>query len=217
MKYQLLKEVLSELEEYELLYENISLSGFRAFLNDKAALESEEEKEASRDKTLKEMSNQSYGIENHITYLIAMMWKYAKHYAKDGFKDLPIHSLDDFGFLAALSDKSMNKTELINLNVAEVPSGMDIIKRLTKQGLIISQKNDNDKRAKMLSISPLGRAVVGKTIMKLQQIAQIVVGNLEETEKNQLFATLEKLNRFHQQIHENHWKSDLEEVKAVYL
>ena len=213
MKYQLLKEILLELEIYETSHEKISMDGFRNYLNDKKELKETE----LRDDTLQRMNDQSFGIENQITYLITMMWKYAKHYAKDGFKDLPIHGLDDFGFLAALSRGSMNKTALINKNIVEIPSGMDIIKRLTKQGFIISVKDPNDKRAKLLNITPAGRQVVGMTIVKLQQIAKIDSGDLTNSEQTNLLGILEKLNHFHSKIHQNHWKSDLEEVIDFYL
>lgn len=218
MKYKLLKEVLIELEEYETNHEDISIEGFRKYLNRKVELEKATQRKTElRDDTLQRMNNQSFGIENQITYLIAMMWKYAKHYAKDGFKNLPINGLDDFGFLAALSRSNMNKTALINMNIVEIPSGMDIIKRLTKQGFITSTKDPKDKRAKLLSITPAGRGVVGMTIVKLQQIAKIVIGDLTEAEQVQLLQSLEKLNHFHAQIHQNHWKSELDEVIEVYL
>lgn len=219
MKYQLLKEMLVELEEYETNHDKISMDGFLIYLNNKKDLGKQESKKTTqlRDHTLQEMSNQSFGIENQITYLIAIMWKYAKHYAKDGFKNLPINSLDDFGFLAALSRGSVNKTTLIHTNIVEIPSGMDIIKRLTKQGFIISTKDPNDKRAKLLSITPEGRQVVGMTIVKLQRIAKIVAGDLTDNEQIELLNVLEKLNHFHSKIHQNHWKSDLEEVIDFYL
>ena len=218
MKYQLLKEVLLELEEYETSHDDVSIDGFRKYLNRKKELEKvNREATELRDETLQRMSNQSFGIENQITYLIAMMWKYAKHYTKDGFKDLPIGGLDDFGFLAALSRGSMNKTALINMNIVEIPSGMDIIKRLTKQGFMTSSKDPNDKRAKILNITPAGRGVVGMTIVKLQQIAKIVIGDLTDSEQVQLLQSLEKLNFFHSKIHQNHWKSELDEVIEVYL
>ena len=219
MKYQLLKEMLVELEEYETNHDKISMDGFLIYLNNKKDLGKQEFKKTTqlRDHTLQEMSNQSFGIENQITYLIAIMWKYAKHYAKDGFKNLPINSLDDFGFLAALSRGSVNKTTLIHTNIVEIPSGMDIIKRLTKQGFIISTKDPNDKRAKLLSITPEGRQVVGMTIVKLQRIAKIVAGDLTDSEQIELLNVLEKLNHFHSKIHQNHWKSDLEEVIDFYL
>lgn len=218
MKYQLLKEILTELEIYETMEKEVSMDGFRNYLNDKKELEQTKEAiNELRDDTLQRMTSQSFGIENQITYLIAMMWKYAKHYAKDGFKDLPIHGLDDFGFLAALSRGSMNKTALINLNIVEIPSGMDIIKRLTKQGFIIGIKDPNDKRAKLLNITPVGRQIVGMTIVKLQQIAKIVAGDLTNDEQVQLLNILEKLNHFHSKIHQNHWKSNLEEVTEIYL
>ena len=122
MKYQLLKEILLELEIYETSHEKISMDGFRNYLNDKKELKEIE----LRDDTLQRMNDQSFGIENQITYLITMMRKYAKHYAKDGFKDLPIHGLDDFGFLAlgilsALNESfNLSKSANISLNCLSI-------------------------------------------------------------------------------------------------
>ncbi len=42
-------------------------------------------------------------------------------------------------------------------------------------------------------------------------------GTTSQSEQVQLLHSLEKLNHFHSEIHQNHWKSDLEEVIEVYL
>ncbi len=219
MDYQLLKEVIQRLEKYEATEESTSLEGFALFLNKDLGLHTSNvmPNKFSKD-TLDKMSEQSMGIENHITFLLVTIWKYAKHYIKTAFKDLPVNSVDDFGFLAGLSEvDSLTKTELIQKNIAEIPSGMEIIKRLLKKGMIEDFKDPNDGRAKRLKITPLGRMTVGQSIGQLIRISKIIIGNLTLSERIQLLHTLEKLNRFHINIHENDWKSDLNMLEEKYV
>lgn len=220
MKYELLKEVLEHLEEYEHQEQNVSLEGFAFFLNKKIDFTDSEiaKKHPTSDDVVEKMSEQAMGFENHITYLIAMMWKYAKHYIKEGFKELPIKSIDDFGFLAALAEnKSMTKTELIQKNITEIPSGMEIIKRLEKQAYLESFNDPNDGRAKRLKITPKGRGILGASIGRLMKIAKIVVGDLTLEERLQMMTILDKLNNFHTVIHQNDWKSNLETLEEKYI
>lgn len=221
MKYQLLKEVLEHLEAYEKQEENTSLEGFSLFINKQLSLLHTNTDIAyvppNSDEVVRKMSRQAFGFENHITYLIAMMWKYAKHYIKLGFKDLPIKSIDDFGFLATLAaTESMTKTALIQKNIVEIPSGMDIIKRLEKQQCIESYNDPNDRRAKRLKITAKGRAILGASIGQLMKIAKIVIGDLTLEERMQMMAILDKLNNFHMTIHQNDWKSSLHEIETKY-
>lgn len=220
MKYDLLKEVLKKLEKYENQGVSTSLEGFTLFLNKELneLAETLLPPESFSDDTLDKMSDQNIGFENHITFLISMMWKYAKHYIKEAFKDLPIKSIDDFSFLASLSgDHTLNKTDLIHKNIAEIPSGMEIIKRLTQKGMITSFADPNDKRAKRLKITPVGQGVMGSAIVQLMRIAKIIVGDLTLSERMTLLSILEKLNHFHADIHENDWKSDLNTLETKYV
>ena len=220
MKYQLLKEVLELLEKYEDQEKNISLKGFTIFLNQRQSLlpDANDINPSFKDSIMNGMSKYQMGFENHITYLVGMMWKYAKHYVKEGFKELSIKGIDDFGFLASLSEReSLTKTELITHNVVEIPSGMEIIKRLLKLGYIESFDDLNDRRAKRIKITPLGRKTSFLAIQQLMQIAKIVVGDLTLEERVTLLALLEKLHYFHQDIHQNDWKSDLPTIIKKYL
>ncbi len=219
-KYELLKEIFEHLEAYESQTPKASLEGFTIYLNKKQGLIPKPEMafDTFEDKTLNEMSQRGFGLENHITYLIGMMWKYAKHYVKEGFKTLPIGTIDDFSFLASLSEvDSMTKTELITYNILEIPSGMEVIKRLIKLGFVESFADPNDKRAKRLKITPDGKKMLFAAIGQLSQIAKIIIGDLEKRDQISLLSTLEQLNQFHIEIHKNDWKSGLETITEKYV
>jgi len=220
MNYKLLKEVIERLEQYETTEQNTSLEGFVLFLNEDLSLlkSSKPMPDKFSKDTLDKMSERSMGFENHITFLLVTIWKYAKHYIKEAFKDLPVNSIDDFGFLAGLSEvDSLTKTELIQKNIAEIPSGMEIIKRLLRKGMIEDFKDPNDGRAKRLKITPLGKMAVGQSIGQLLRISKIIAGDLNLNERVQLLYILEKLNHFHIPIHENDWKSNLEVLEEKYV
>lgn len=156
--------------------------------------------------------------ETALTMLISFLYRHAKHYAKKALEDTPLSTMDDFTFLATLSyQDSLTKSELIQQHLLEITSGIEIIKRLSKQDLVESFADPRDRRSKRVRITPQGREVLAKSMEVMDQVAHIMAGELSIEERARLLPTLFQLNDFHAIVYQQDKKATLEEVESKYL
>lgn len=117
-------------------------------------------------------------IEPAITMYITFMYKYALFYSRKFFKHSVIYSIDDFGVLASLlPSKKSTKADVIRECIAEKSSGNEVLKRLLRQQLIKETNNPNDKRSKLLEITPDGLNAMNAVWDKIEKMASLVTGN----------------------------------------
>ncbi len=218
-KYELLSEVMELLGEYEKQVEGgeATVVGFSSWLNQRLGYFSLDQTRLSSEgapyRPSKEQSDQTA-----LTMLITYLYRYAKHYSKKALEGSPLSTLDEFGFLVTLLErKSLTKSELINLHLIEMTSGIEIIKRLTKQGLLDSFPDPDDRRSRRVKLTDEGMQVLMSLMPRLQQVAQIVSADLTSEERGVLLPLLNRLNEFHAVIHHQDRKSDLGEIQAKFL
>lgn len=212
-KFEIIKDLVAILDEYDNAAKTeLSTEDFLFWLNEKKLL-SGQSATANLDKN---EGNQM--AEWRISYYVWLMSKYAKNYVKKALQDLPLVGLDDFGYLITLCfEGDKTKTELIQQNINEVSSGMEIIKRLQKNGLIKSHRDENDKRATKLSATPKGHQILAAAMQEMFKATNIVAGNLNNEERLNLLTILNKLHAFHNPIFLNESKTELEEIREKYL
>ena len=111
---------------------------------------------------------------------------------------------EDFTYLFRLMDyPSLTKMQLIEKNAHEKQSGIEIIKRLVRNELIVESPDPDDKRSTRISVSEKGKAVFLESMKDITIAAKIMSGKLNDTEKENLLETLKKLNTFHHTIYSN--------------
>lgn len=134
------------------------------------------------------------------SYFIKRMGKFVKIYTKDIFAESGLSGSDDFSFLALIDkmDKP-NKKELCNANLTELTTGLDIIRKLVKMGLVSEINDENDKRAKRLIITEKGQSTVYRIYERLRQLSEDVLGDLNSDERSIILKFLERLNNYHTQ------------------
>ncbi len=153
-----------------------------------------------------------------LTILVTYLFRYAKHYTKKALDNSPLSTMDDFTFLLTLNTHgNMTKSELTTKHLLEITSGVEILKRLEKQGFVESSENPEDRRSKHVSITESGKDILEKMMVKMRQVSGIVAGNLNTTEMRQLLPLLMKLDSFHGEIHRDDKKSNLAEITQKYL
>ncbi|MDF2515690.1 MAG: MarR family transcriptional regulator [Sphingobacterium sp.] len=212
MKYELLKEVIGLLEQYER--DNLGgshsadVDGFKRWIVTKetgSCVEpSWEGKENGR------------SAESVISTLIVHMNRFAKSYSKAAIWESDFSTQEEFIYLITLrSFGEMTKMELIRRNIHEKPAGMAIINRLIKQGWIGQQGSKSDRRSKVLYITEKGLLALDRQMGKIRHATQIVSGDLTYSEKITLIGLLDKLSKFHQAIYDRNVTPDklLAEVK----
>ena len=138
-----------------------------------------------------------------LTMYIYFMYKYALFYSRKIFKNSLIYSIDDFSVLASLlPDKQLKKADVIRKNITEKSSGNEVLKRLLRQKLVKETDNPNDKRSKLLELTPAGLNEINAVRSQLEKMGDLVAGDLSGQEKIVLLNMLSKLNEFHRPIFE---------------
>ena len=153
-----------------------------------------------------------------LTMMVTYLFRYAKHYTKKALEGSPLSTLDDFTFLLTLRYQgSLTKSELISQHLLEITSGIEILKRLHKKGLVVMFDDPNDGRSKRVAITEAGSQVLYDQMAHMGLVSQVVAGNLRPEELGLILPALLKLNRFHQEIHQEDKKSELPLIVEKYL
>jgi len=153
-------------------------------------------------------------VDDVITSLVARMNRFAKGYVRQALQGSPISSLEEFVMVIELTyEGEKTKMELIDRNVLEKPTGIDIINRLIRKGLVTEKPNPNDKRSKKLAVTPEGREALGAVIGKVRKVSHIVGGTLTVDEKLQLLSLLQKLDHYH---YDNYRSSGAPDIDALF-
>lgn len=201
-KFTLTKKIISAIEDYEnngLHSEHLDVLNFAEWLAQEERLKISSRSNPDDPRIQIETSED---IASRVCYHVERLNKYAKFYLKLAMKDTELVGGDDFAYLAALAfTPSMKKTELIAMNVGEIPTGMEVIKRLIKHELVIDFQDENDKRARRLKLTSKGRETFQSMLPKMSIIAGIVKGNLNNEEIKQLYELLKKLDLHHEKIY----------------
>lgn len=156
--------------------------------------------------------------ENNIGQLVAFMYRYAKGYIKKALEESTLLTLDDFGYLSAVwQEGDLTKTQVIEKNIHEKNTGMEIIKRLIANNLLEQYDDLQDKRSKRLKITPLGQAELFKSFEGMLKVSQIISGKLTSSEKIQLFYLLSKLHDFHNPIFLHEKETSIDNLLKKYF
>jgi DNA-binding MarR family transcriptional regulator len=195
MKYRLLESLLPQLDAYERAYpQQSNPQHFAVWLARQTA--EVQQVAARRDAApTGETENVSIGR------LVVFLNRYVKLYARKALENSPLGSVDEFVYLGALLEfGSMTKSDLIQRNRHEKPTGMEIIRRLLAMGFVAQADDPDDRRSKQLSITPAGQAVFFQATERMQVVSQLLTGNLNGAERLLLLQLLEKLETFHQVV-----------------
>ena len=157
-------------------------------------------------------------VESAASKYIIYLYRYAKGYGKKLLKDTPLSSIDDVPYLLMLLFSGPStKMELIQANVHEKTTGMEILNRLLRLGLGEQHFNLDDKRSRKLSISPEGQKLMQQLMKGMDSLSAIVSGNLASNERTSLLKMLHKLNDFHMHVHQDAREKSLSEIEKEYL
>jgi DNA-binding MarR family transcriptional regulator len=212
MDFDLLAEIIEAFKQYQLEQpygKKSSLAEFIAHLKEQGNPLKKNEEEG----LLTMIGNNTIEVEisKHIVYLN----RYVKLLIKKGLQDFPELINEDFVYLAILMDyESMVKMQLIEQNIHEKPTGLEVIKRLLKHKLIGERDDESDKRSKRVFLTDKGRKIFFKSVVEMQKISKLVTGKLSLKEKNELYHLLKGLADFHNPIFMEHKKKGIDELEV---
>jgi DNA-binding MarR family transcriptional regulator len=206
MKYKALRHLIDLFEEFEQESGKEDIASFAAWLFTNQQHHSPERYENGE-------YGYSWSMESEIAYGVGALNTHAKHYIKTALKDSPLVGLHDFTFLATLvEEKSLRKTEIIEKNMMDLSPGMEVVRRLLRNGLIEDFQDPEDGRSKRIRLTEAGEEVFKAVLKNMHQVSRIVSGNLTQEEKATLIPLLQKLLNFHRPIWENDYGAPLEMI-----
>lgn len=210
MNYDILHELINQAQDYETQtgkkLEKEDLAIFSKWLYEKTNTEKiEKQKEEIK------LEPTGETLDSIIGKFIGFMYRFSKFYIKKALENSPLTTLDDFTYLGSIMLKAgSTKTEIIDYHIHEKTTGIEILKRLKKNHFITEKKSLTDGRSKSLFITEAGKGIFFAHVGKMQKIGELIVGDLEESEKLQLISLLNRLNDFHQPIYHENKKESIE-------
>lgn len=207
MNYDLLRQLIGYVETFEARVPTPpqpTVADFAAWLVDQCALTP-----ASKGGALPDTTD---SVDIHIGILVAFLNRYTRLYSKKVLDKTPLTTLDDFTYLIMLLEDPVapTKTELIERNIHEKTTGIEVLRRLLSNGLIEQFDDPDDRRSKRVKLTDRGRAEIGALIPPMSQVATLVGGNLTPDEKGQLVHLLTKLHLFHNPVFLNERNAPME-------
>lgn len=200
MQLNLIVAILQEVDVFQKSRPSTqtTLEDFRLYLNAQAY-------ENENPRNLSDKFDLSvFDLENEIAKQVIMLGRYSKHLIKKSLESHTDLVNEDFTYLFRMMDyPSLTKMQLIEKNAHEKQSGIEIIKRLVRNGLFIESPDLSDKRSTRISVTDKGRKVFKESMKDITIAAKIMCGKLDEKEKEDLLDSLKKLNTFHHTIYTN--------------
>ncbi len=209
MELNLIIDILTELDHYQKTNSNTNagLDDFRLYLNQKAY-----ENENPRNLTAK-FDLDVNDLENEIAKQVIMLGRYSKQLIRKSLENHPDLVNEDFTYLFRMMDyDSLTKMQLIEKNAHEKQTGIEIIKRLVKNGLLAESPDENDKRSTRIAVTPKGKKVFLESMQDITVVSKIMCGQLDTKEKEALLSSLKKLNTFHHTVYSNFKNENTSEI-----
>lgn len=194
--YQLLQDFLPLLNDYtqSRASEIHSVEDFTTWLNLKNKAEEFEDTVTAQGDNPE--ANDFLYVTN-VEYIVKM-YRYAKNYARAIIPQDSLISFEDYSYLVILFYKGKHtKSQLITENIQEKSTGMEIIKRLIRLGLVSQEDHEIDKRSKWVDLTPKGRAEFMAIQDNMYKLTRMINADLKNDELQMLYKLLNKLNDFH--------------------
>lgn len=205
--------LLLEVQEFEnsgRSKNDSTIEDFRNFLNDKfyksqsPRFISESEQKKVND------------LENEIAKQVILLSRFTKQMIRRGLQDFPELYNEEFTYLYRIMDEPLlTKMQLVEKNAHEKQTGMEIIRRLVKNNLLVEIPDSKDKRVTRLKISELGKKYFDQSVESVSITSRVLSAKLDIEEKDNLLKTLRKLNEFHFNVYHQYKDSDITEINNL--
>lgn len=181
-----------------------------ALVNQWAIYEQERETPSLRDFCLWYLTNQPVALADQgdifdaipinglLGKLMGRVGQYDHVYTKKALTELGLNNVDDMMYLHMIHYlKFPRKADLIHEMLSEFPSGIEIIRRLLRQGLLAEMPDETDKRAKRVRLTKPGEQLLFASYALLHEAGQMMYDVLTDPEKQLLAHLLSRLDEFH--------------------
>jgi DNA-binding MarR family transcriptional regulator len=181
MDYTLLKRIIELLEVYQDEHASERIEDFTIWLNNCLFSTNRRHEQSTHDDLL-------------IAFKLMYLNKELKKKTKSILSKSAISSIDEYSFLLHLNyQESLRKMEIVEMHNLEAPTGIEIIKRLLKNKFIAEFPDKEDKRAKRIKLTNMGKTELKSIKPKIDTIFSKFSEPLTLNERIQFSGILGKL------------------------
>jgi DNA-binding MarR family transcriptional regulator len=132
--------------------------------------------------------------ENMLLKLLGGISCIGQVYAQELLSDLPEIQPKDFYYLVNIWHAgNSRKTEIINRQLSELSTGIDILNHLKSLGLIEERVDPSDRRAKLISITEKGEKVLYQCFRRMSRVGAILFDEVAEEDRKLCIQLLKKV------------------------
>jgi DNA-binding MarR family transcriptional regulator len=129
-----------------------------------------------------------------------------------------LKQVEDFYFLNSITQlKEVRKTDVINMMLFEMSSGMDIINRLRDKGLLQEKISSTDKRSKLLEPTAKGESVLQECYRQLSIVNDMIWKDMSHQDKVLCIQLLKETEVIHSELATNLKGKNFDEMVSVIL
>ncbi|RQO71946.1 hypothetical protein DBR43_12040 [Pedobacter sp. KBW06] len=138
-------------------------------------------------------------------------------YAKAVLKEMPGIELEWFYFMKEIDrQKEARKSDVVSAVFFEQSTGIDILNRIKKAGLIQERNDPMDKRARLVKLSPQGEKILISLHQLLSKADHMLYQDLAGPNKKMLINLLSDTEKKHNALISENRHKQLEELIAGY-
>lgn len=143
---------------------------------------------------------EKYDIHKNLGYLTYSITQKMKKNVEKKIRKYDITSLQ-FSILLQISTfKTMSQKDISNVLSGDNPSTAKIIKKLLDKNLVSRISSKEDKRVKLISLSPQGQELLDKLSLETKEEEEKIKSSMEEVEFNMLIHLLKKADNSYKLI-----------------
>jgi DNA-binding MarR family transcriptional regulator len=132
--------------------------------------------------------------ENMLLKLLGGISCIGQVYAQELLSDLPKIQPKDFYYLVNIwHEGDSHKTDIINRQLSELSTGIDILNHLKNMNLIEERVDPTDRRAKLISITDKGEKTLYQCFRRMSKVGAILFDEVAEEDRKLCIQLLKKV------------------------
>ena len=139
-------------------------------------------------------------------------------YANAAFAGTGVDQLEEFGILLTIQrEKNPKKTEVIYSMLLELSSGTDMLSRLIRKGFIQEYPDEEDKRAKRLTLTPEGKDALERSRIQIGKVAHMLLFDMEQDDKQLCVKLLKNVEQKFSALFQEHKGKNFDDIyRAIH-
>jgi DNA-binding MarR family transcriptional regulator len=135
------------------------------------------------------------------------------NYANLALKGTGLNQIEEFGILLTIKQETNpKKTEIIYANLSELSSGIDMLARMKKRGLIKEYDDKEDKRSKRVELTAKGEKITAICFVKIKKTALMLMNDLTNDDKELCIQLLKNIEIKFSTLWQRHKGKEFEEI-----